>query len=249
LVALFKDPSLFDCGGFVLSKSMGTFLRLVASLLLFAALPASAQIHGGTTLVKASLLADTTAIVPGQKFQVGVLLEMAPGWHTYWEHSGDSGLATAIEWKLPPGFTASPIQWPTPEAKIEPGNIQVYAYNGRVLLLSTITPPADVIGSVTLSASVSWLVCKEICVPGDANLEITLPVDRKASPANVALFEEFRSQLPSTQAPPFDLTWSRSGDSLTIQVHGAPAGSTSRFLLCRTRIKWLAIPNFCRPTG
>ena len=91
-------------------------LRLALGLvfLLMAARPAEAQVYQGKVLVKASLLADTSAIVPGQAFQVGVLLEMAPGWHTYWQYSGDAGLPTSIDWELPPGFTAGPIQWPVP---------------------------------------------------------------------------------------------------------------------------------------
>jgi thiol:disulfide interchange protein DsbD len=200
-------------------------LRLALAFLLVAGLPVSAQLHDGKTLVKASLLADTTAIVPGQPFQVALVLEMAPGWHTYWEYSGDSGLPTTIDWKLPPGFAAGAIQWPVPEAKVEPGDIQVYAYSGRVLLLTTITPPRDVSGNVTLRAAASWLVCAEICVPGGAELELTLPVEKSAAPANAARFEEFRARLPSNEPPPFELTWKRTGDVLSLQIQGASSAT------------------------
>jgi len=200
-------------------------LALVLAILLVAGSPVSAQVHGGKTLVKASLLADTTAIVPGQPFQVGLLLEMEPGWHTYWEYSGDSGLPTTISWSLPAGFAAGAIQWPVPEAKVEPGDIQVYAYSGRVLLLTTITPPRDVSGSVNLKAEASWLVCAEICVPGDAKLQLELPVGQSAAPANTALFEEFRSRLPSSGVPPYPLAWKRTGNVLALQVQGLPVGT------------------------
>ena len=200
-------------------------LALALAFFVFAASPVSAQLHGGKTLVKASLLADTTAIVPGQPFQVGLLLEMEPGWHTYWEYSGDSGLPTTIEWNLPAGFTSGPIQWPVPEGKVEPGDIQVYAYSGRVLLLTTITPPPDASGNVILRAAASWLVCEEICVPGGAELELALPVGKSSAPTNAALFEEFRSRLPSNEPPPFELAWKRTGDVLTLQVKGAPAAT------------------------
>ena len=201
-------------------------LRLALGLAFFllASSPAHAQLHSGKTLVKASLLADTTAIVPGQPFLVGLLLEMAPGWHTYWQYSGDSGLPTTLKWDLPAGFSAGPIQWPVPQAKIEPGDIQVYAYSDRVLLISTITPPPDLSGNATLRAAASWLVCEEICVPGDAALDLTLPVARAAAPDHVAIFEEFRSRLPSPEAPPFRLAWKRTGDVLSLQVDGAPDG-------------------------
>jgi thiol:disulfide interchange protein DsbD len=200
-------------------------LALALALLLFSESPILGQIHGGKTLVKASLLADTMGIVPGQAFQVGLLLEMEPGWHTYWEYSGDAGLPTTVDWSLPSGFTAGPMEWPVPKARVEPGDIQVYAYSGRVLLLTTITPPPDLSGIATLRVAASWLVCEEICVPGDAKLELSLPVGKSAAPANAALFEEFRSRLPSKEAPPFDLVWKRTGDVLALQVKGAPAAT------------------------
>ena len=222
-------------------------LALALAFLLFAASPVSAQLHGGKTLVKASLLADTMAIVPGQAFQVGLLLEMEPGWHTYWEYSGDSGLPTTVDWSLPSGFVASPIEWPVPEARVEPGDIQVYAYSGRVLLLTTITPPPDLSGTVTLRAAASWLVCEEICVPGDAKLELSLPVGKSAAPANAALFEEFRSRLPSKEAPPFDLVWKRTGDVLALQVKGAPAATPLALFPLPAKNQIVGHPTFEAP--
>ena len=196
---------------------MSTLLRLSLLLLLLAlaAPQAPAQV---APLVRAQLLADTNAIVPGQPFQAGLLLEMADGWHTYWEYSGDAGLPTTIQWQLPQGFTAGPIEWPVPEAKLEPGDIQTYAYGGRVLLLTTITPPAGVSGNITLKATADWLVCKETCIPGGAELELTLSVAANSSPANAALFEEFRSQLPSEKKPPYPISWKRTANQLTLEV-------------------------------
>ncbi len=68
------------------------------------------QTYQGKQLVKPELLADTTAVVPGKPFIVGLLLRMAPGWHTYWKFSGDAGLPTEAKWKLPAGWKISEIQ-------------------------------------------------------------------------------------------------------------------------------------------
>ncbi len=156
--------------------------RWITLLLLIAS--AQAQVYQGKTLVTASLVSDTTAIVPGKPFQVGVLLEMAPGWHSYWEYPGDAGLPTSIAWTLPNGFVAGPIQWPLPHRFVEPGDIEVYAYKDKVLLLTAIVPPAEIAEkTVILRAKVDWLVCEEICIPGSANLELSLPVAPQAATA------------------------------------------------------------------
>ncbi len=179
------------------------------------------QIVEGQTLVSASLLADTTALTPGKPFEVGLLLEMAPGWHTYWEYPGDAGLPTTIAWTLPEGFGAGPIQWPLPRRILEPGDIEVYAYKDKVLLITTILPPADLKEqSVTLRARAAWLVCEEICIPGSAPLELTLPVGGAAAAANSELFSTFRNQLPSAQPPPSPIAWKQKGSSLALTVSG-----------------------------
>ena len=227
---------------------MPTLLRLPLLLLLLAlaAPQAPAQV---TPLVRAQLLADTNAIVPGQPFQAGLLLEMADGWHTYWEYSGDAGLPTTIQWQLPQGFTAGPIEWPVPEAKLEPGDIQTYAYGGRVLLLTTITPPAGVTGNIALKAKADWLVCKETCIPGGAELELTLPFATNSSPANAALFEEFRSQLPSEKNPPYPISWKRTANQLTLQVEGIPPNTRLALFPLPADNQEVGHPEFLPPSS
>ena len=221
-------------------------LPLLLLVLALAASHASAQ---SAPLVRAQLLADTNAIVPGQPFQAGLLLEMADGWHTYWEYSGDAGLPTTIQWQLPKGFTAGPINWPVPEAKLEPGDIQTYAYGGRVLLLTTITPPAGVSGNFTLKAKADWLVCKETCIPGGAELELTLPVSANSSPANAALFEEFRSQLPSEKKPPYPISWKRTANHLTLEVGGIPANTPLALFPLPSENQEVGHPEFFPPSS
>ena len=101
-----------------------------------------AQTYQGKQLVRAELLADTNAVVPGKRFTVGLLLQMAPGWHTYWKFSGDAGLPTELKWKLPPGWKTGEIQWPIPLKTIDPGDIETYGYENEVLLMQEITPPS-----------------------------------------------------------------------------------------------------------
>src|SRR5882757_4132115 len=105
-----------------------------------------AQTYQGKQLVKAELLADTDAVVPGKPFTVGLLLRMAPAWHTYWKFSGDAGLPSELKWKLPPGWKIGEIQWPIPLKTIDPGDIQTYGYENEVLLMQEITPPNVVAG-------------------------------------------------------------------------------------------------------
>ena len=65
--------------------------------------------------IPVELVTDTIQAEAGRPFSIGLRIKMDEGWHTYWENPGDSGLATNIDWELPEGFTAAPIQWPFPQ--------------------------------------------------------------------------------------------------------------------------------------
>jgi thiol:disulfide interchange protein DsbD len=135
-----------------------------------------------TDHVEAELVAERTALVPGVPSTLALRLKIEDGWHTYWRNPGDSGLPTTLAWKLPPGFVASEIEWPPPRA-LPVGPLVNYGYEGEVLHLVTLTPPAnlDLGGNVEIAARADWLVCKEICIPDGADLRLTLPVGTNAA--------------------------------------------------------------------
>ncbi|HET7033185.1 MAG TPA: thioredoxin family protein [Casimicrobiaceae bacterium] len=136
-----------------------------------------------TEHVEAELVAAQTAVVPGEPLTVALRLSMQKGWHTYWQNPGDSGLPTTLEWKLPAGVTAGPIEWPVPRA-LPAGPLVNYGYDGEVLHLVTLNPQSTLTTgtSAILRARADWLVCKEVCIPEGADLELALPIDRAATP-------------------------------------------------------------------
>src|SRR5262245_6559711 len=183
--------------------------------------PALAQTYQGKELVRPQLLADANAIVPGKPFTVGLLLRMEPGWHTYWNCSGDAGLPTELKWKLPPGWKIGDIQWPIPLKTVDPGDIETYGYENEVLLMQEITPPSKLDdSSVKLSTEASWLVCEKICIPGGATLQLDLPVESTSKPANTDIFARYRRLLPQNIPGPnvARAYWSRAGSDLRLKI-------------------------------
>jgi thiol:disulfide interchange protein len=179
------------------------------------------QTYQGKQLVKAELLTDTSAIVPGKPFTVGVLLRMASHWHTYWKFSGDAGLPTELKWKLPPGWKIGEIQWPIPLKTIDPGDIETYGYENEVLLMQEITPPSKIgDSSVKLSTDANWLVCEKICIPGGETLQLELPISTTNQPANMELFARYRRLLPQNWpgANVATAEWNRAGSDLRLKV-------------------------------
>jgi len=116
------------------------------------------------------LISETTAIVPGQSFTVGLHIHHHKGFHTYWKSPGIVGLPTSLEWKLPPGFKASKIIWPYPELTSMAGH-PCHGYEREVTLLVTITPPKVIKEKqITLSTTASWMCCANDCYPDTKKL-------------------------------------------------------------------------------
>lgn len=152
---------------------MTLFLAMAATLFSFFT-PAWAE---DAVYVTPHLISDTSAVVAGQSFKLGVHLDMAQGWHTYYKEPGDAGMKTSIDWQLPPGFKVSELIWQKPEKFIAAG-ITTYGYHDKVLLAAVVTAPAKLtVGDkLDFKAKVKWLSCKEICLPGKGEVELHLPV-------------------------------------------------------------------------
>jgi thiol:disulfide interchange protein/DsbC/DsbD-like thiol-disulfide interchange protein len=179
-------------------------LLIAASVAARASDPIAAPSAGASATVMqphvtAELIPETTSVQAGQPFDVALHLKSDSGWHTYWINPGDAGMATTLKWELPPGFTAGPIQWPTPE-KHEMGGLMTYGYAGDVYLLITITPPKDNLPQhFDLKAKASWLVCQEECIPGRAEFTLSLDsglMNLRLPVENKDLFEQARARLP-----------------------------------------------------
>ena len=197
---------------------------LLSALCLAGRLPAFSFAESPVT---ASLVAEHTALVPGQTATVALRLVHEEHWHTYWQNPGEAGLPTKIAWTLPTGFSAGPIQWPAPELS-DTGGVLTYGYGGDLRLLVDIAVPANVPlgGRVTLRAAVDWLMCKESCVPGEAKLELTLRVATEAA-ANApwaAKIAAARAAVP-TGSDQLAAQAYRNGRDVTIRV--APCGGVA----------------------
>jgi thiol:disulfide interchange protein len=187
----------------------------------FPGLPESAVVRkvdseGKAHPVVARLLADAAPAAPGAPLRLGVHLEMAPGWHTYWRSPGAIGLPTEISWQLPEGWSASPFRFPLPHRYDVQGLVS-YGYEQEVMFFSEVTPPpAQAPGTVTVGAKVKWLVCEATCIPGEAQLQLPLEVGAAELPSAFAgRFDAAAAALPAASAPALTLTSALSVSALS----------------------------------
>jgi DsbC/DsbD-like thiol-disulfide interchange protein len=183
-------------------------------------------------------------IKPGQPFHVGLLLQIDPGWHIYWENPGESGSPTRLRITAPPGVTVDPARYPIPKTFVQPGNLTGYGYEDQAMLVARVVVPQDWPKgkSIDLIADVSWLNCKDVCFPGKAKLDLTIAVGEENANDNSELFEQWHARLPiqgagaimpfSGVGPPTDLRlhWTNPMNQvevLSIPPEGIEVVSTS----------------------
>ncbi len=224
-------------------------------------LPAAESLIVKKGAVAVSLVSDAAAIEPGKPFTVALRMQHDPHWHSYWIAPG-TGYATSLTWKLPAGFKAGNIQWPTPHILRDSSNkIVGNGYGDEAFLLVEITPPlpefaTSVAGSakgagsrpeqnsgqtpggqqtatgslvpgstVTFSATAEWLMCQDVCMPGDAKLSITFPIVAagagRADAKWTGAIADTRTKMPDANTE-WDVTASHTATTATLRLTPKP---------------------------
>jgi len=202
---------------------------LVPCVIVIFAARLSAQLPADSH-AKVELISEQNVAPPGKPLWVGLLFRLDAGWHIYWQNPGDSGEPPKVQWQLPPGHAAGPIQWPQP-IRLGGGTVVDYGYEGQVLLMAPIQAATK--GHATsipnLSADVKYIVCREMCLPGKAHLTLALPPGGDWGRWRV-LFEQTRQQLPKPAPPGWKVSAESDKSHFIVSVRGSPQVQRASFL-------------------
>jgi DsbC/DsbD-like thiol-disulfide interchange protein/cytochrome c biogenesis protein CcdA len=177
----------------MIRRTLFAFIAALAPAFVFA------QSVVTTPNARVSLIAQNEAVEAGAAAWIGLRIQHQPHWHTYWRNPGESGMPTSIEWTPPEGVKVDEIAWPTPK-RIPTGGLVNFGYEDDLLLPMQVQIPAAQKAAVTLSGKATWLICKEVCIPEEGVVSLTLPVTSagpKTTPStHAALFTKALAALP-----------------------------------------------------
>ena len=159
------------------------------------------------------LLAEDLSDIDNE-FVIGLKFKLTPGWHIYWKNPGDSGLPPEINWNLPEGLEFREILWPHPEvAPLDP--LTSYGYYDEVVLPIRFFANKTFSGDKSFSASISFLICDEICIPEETDIDINLSklslLDKKNSEK---IIDDWIKRIP--QKAPFNVRAQISNETFKI---------------------------------
>jgi DsbC/DsbD-like thiol-disulfide interchange protein len=180
---------------------------------------AGAPIPHGTL----ELIAEKQWIATGEKLYLGLRFQLEKGWHIYWVNPGDSGEPPRVKWQLPTGLTAGVIEWPTPR-RLGTSTIMDFGYEDAVMLIVPMNADASLAARepARLAAEVKVLVCREMCIPGTAQLSLTLPI-KSQPPApdarTIDFFTATRRSLPRPVPENWRISVADANDSFVLTAN------------------------------
>ncbi len=141
---------------------MNTLLTLFIS---FLTLNIFAQTPNGSELAKINIQTFDT----GNEKLLAVTFKNEKGWHTYWTNPGDAGLPTEFSFKADgKELKLESLEWPTPKKYIEKGDLLTFGYEKLHTFFFKYDPTVEI---KNLETNAKWLICKNICIPGQRKLE------------------------------------------------------------------------------
>jgi len=118
----------------------------------------------------------------GGSYLAGLEIVMADGWKTYWRMPGDAGVPPTFDWSGSANAAATKVLYPAPMRMPEAGG-EAIGYKGSVLFPVEVTPQ-DAARPVALKLALEYGICREICIPATAALELSLAPGRAGRHAN-----------------------------------------------------------------
>lgn len=178
------------------------------------------------------LIAGVTATGEGDTLPLGLDIDMADGWKTYWRFPGVAGYPVKLDWTASsPGPVSAEVRWPAPH-RFDFSGLQSFGYKGHVILPLT-AHLAQAGGAVQLRVAVDLMVCAEVCIPQTFDLALDLPAGPASPSAWAADLARWDAQVPGDgMASGLSILGAQvAGESLQVTVSSArPLGQPDLFV-------------------
>jgi DsbC/DsbD-like thiol-disulfide interchange protein len=126
----------------------------------------------------------------GDVWLAGIEFTLDQGFKTYWRNPGESGLPPRFDWSGSENVASVEVQWPAPKRHEDAAGV-AYVY-GRKVILPVLVKPEQAGKPVKLALAIDYGICKDICIP--ANAELSTPLSEPGM--DRAAIEQFQARVP-----------------------------------------------------
>ena len=155
------------------------FLFLFVEALILPGQSLASLAQSQTDKVKVEVRSAFPQFQKNKSFDVLVKITPQNGWHIYWDNPGDAGLPTQITWNLPEKLNVTELGHSAPK-KYDAGGLILYGYSEPAYwkFRFNLEKNSQIFKNVDFELKVSWLACKEECVPETQRLKFSIPVGK-----------------------------------------------------------------------
>lgn len=161
------------------------------------------------------------ALAPDARGTVRGALQIEPkaGWITYWREPGDAGIPPHISFPETSDVSLSKISYPVPR-RFDNGDVRDIGYDTAVSFpfeLSVKNPNQS--SAITAFAFIG--ICRNICIPFQAEFNLGLKADGGTSFAEAMIINDAEGKLPEHPSDDFAVTHysvSADGDTLRLRL-------------------------------
>lgn len=153
-----------------------------------------------TPATKATLVFAQDGIAPGAKTVSGALvLDLEPGWKTYWRSPGEVGIPPQFDWQGSENVKEARHLWPAPD-RFNAFGIENFGYENRVVfpIEFTLDKPGE---PARIALNLDLLVCSDVCVPEQLSLHHDLPLGSELDTVSAEVISAALATIPSKETP------------------------------------------------
>ncbi|MFN3624243.1 MAG: protein-disulfide reductase DsbD domain-containing protein [Hyphomicrobium sp.] len=156
----------------------------------------------------------------GGASMAGIELQLPEGWKTYWRTPGEAGgVPPAFDWTGSGNLESAEVLYPAPK-RFSDQSGDTLGYKGNVTFPVRLKAK-DPAKPIDLQVTMDYGVCKEICIPAEAKLALTVPPD-------AAMPEELIEAMTKVPAPP---TARRESDPILKKATAELSGAKPRLVM------------------
>jgi DsbC/DsbD-like thiol-disulfide interchange protein len=138
------------------------------------------------------------AVTSDGAWTAGLEITLGEGWKTYWRMPGESGIPPQFDWSGSTNLKTITIGWPAPRRYRDAAG-ETVGYTTRIVFPLRVEP-VDAAKPVNLALSLFYAVCKDICIPANANLRLAYVPAQPVSPGDKDLLEQFAARVPASDS-------------------------------------------------
>lgn len=139
----------------------------------------------------------------GGKIRAALQIEPKPGWITYWKEPGNIGIPPQLTIPAGSGVRLDAIGYPVPKHFFN-GTVEDIGYDAPVTLPLSLKAAGK--GEVEIDALAFIGICKDICIPFQANFQLKLGPAIQSHPQEEAILAAADVSLPKPPSADFDVT-------------------------------------------